>query len=107
MMKQITVITDERPGIVADLCKVLADDGINIETFNAEVQDEHGVIILTVDQYDAALKALTNADYQAFSEDVIIIKLKDEPGALARISLREQPQTYSNPCCCKRSRAAW
>lgn len=87
-MKQITIITDDRPGIVADLARLLGDRGINIEKMNAEVEDEHGVIIIEVDQYDEALKALRDASYAAVSEDAILVKLKDEPGALARVAAR-------------------
>lgn len=87
-MKQITIITDDRPGVVADLAKLLGDRGINIEEMDAEVEDEHGVIIIEVDKYDEALKALRDASYRAVSEDAILIKLKDEPGALAKVAVR-------------------
>ena len=52
------------------------------------MEDEHGVIIIAVDKYDAALKALRDAGYAAVSEDAILIKLKDEPGALAKVASR-------------------
>jgi len=87
-MKQITIITDDRPGIVADIAQLMGDRDINIEELNAEVEDEHGVIIIAVDKYDAALKALRDAGYAAVSEDAILIKLKDEPGALAKVASR-------------------
>ena len=34
------------------------------------------------------MRALRNTNYSAFAEDVIIIRLKDEPGALAKIAVR-------------------
>ncbi len=85
-MKQVTIITDGRPGAVADLTALLADRKINIEEMDAEVEDEHGVIVLQVDKYDEALKALRDASFRAVSEDAILIKVKDEPGALARVA---------------------
>ena len=45
-------------------------------------------MILTVDRYDEALAALRDAGLHAVSEDAIIIRIVDEPGALARISRR-------------------
>ncbi len=45
-------------------------------------------MILTVDRYDEALAALRDAGVHAVSEDAIIIRIADEPGALARISRR-------------------
>jgi hypothetical protein len=45
-------------------------------------------VIFTVDRYDEALVALRDAGVPAVSEDAIIIRIADEPGALARISRR-------------------
>ena len=45
-------------------------------------------MIFTVDRYDEALVALRDAGVPAVSEDAIIIRIVDEPGALARISRR-------------------
>ncbi len=87
-MKQIVVIVDNHPGIVADLAHVLGERGINIETLEADGADEHGAIVLTVDLYDEALTTLRDAGFQAVSEDAIVIRLDDEPGALAKIAAR-------------------
>ncbi len=43
-------------------------------------------MIFTVDRYDEALVALRDAGVPAVSEDAIIIRIADEPGALARLS---------------------
>ena len=89
-MKQLIIVVQNRPGAVADISKVLADKNINIESLDAEAMREHGVIILSVDQYDAALRALTDASFTVYTEDTIVVKIKDEPGALARIAKRFQ-----------------
>ena len=87
-MRQITIVTEHSAGILARISEVLAGRGINIETLDAETIDEHGVAILTVDRYDEALAALRDAGLPAVSEDAIVIRIADEPGALARISRR-------------------
>ena len=87
-MKQITVVVDNRPGIVADISKLLGDRGVNIETLDAEGVEDHGVLVLTVDKYDEALRALRDAAYNAITEDAIVVRLKDEPGALGKIAVR-------------------
>ena len=87
-MKQITIVAESDPGLLARASEVLAERGINIETLDAETVQEHGVVILTVDRYDEALAALRDAGIPAVSEDAIIIRIVDEPGALARISRR-------------------
>ncbi len=87
-MKQITIVTERSPGPLARVSEILAARGINIETLDAETVQDHGVVILTVDRYDEALAALRDAGLDAVSEDAIIIRIADEPGALARISRR-------------------
>ena len=87
-MKQIIIVTDNRPGVVAEISKVLGERGINIETLAAETMEETGVVILTVDRYDEALTALRDASFDAVTEDAIVVRIKDEPGALARLAQR-------------------
>ena len=88
-MKQINVILENKPGGVADISKLLGERGINIETLDAErTEARGGVLVLTVDRYDEALRALSDAGYEAFTEDAILISIKDEPGALGKVAMR-------------------
>ncbi|MCH8813139.1 MAG: ACT domain-containing protein [Gemmatimonadetes bacterium] len=87
-MKQITVVAESGPGLLARVSEILAARGINIETLDAETVQDHGIVIFTVDRYDEALAALRDAGVHAVSEDAIVIRIADEPGALARISRR-------------------
>jgi hypothetical protein len=87
-LKQITVVAESSPGLLAQVSEILAERGINIETLDAETVQDYGVVIFTVDRYDEALVALRDAGVPALSEDAIIIRIADEPGALAKISRR-------------------
>lgn len=88
-MKQIVIVADERPGLTAEVTRALARDGINIETIDAEAARGRAVIVMTVDCYDAALGALRNVpDIQAISEDALVVRIVDRPGAVARIASR-------------------
>ena len=88
-MKQIVVVAKNRTGLLADIFEALAEHNVNIETIDAESIDSSGVLILTVDRYDDALVALNRIpDISAVTEDAIVIRLKDELGALARIAKR-------------------
>jgi hypothetical protein len=87
-VKQITIVGENDPGLLARVSEILAERDINIETLAAETVNEHGIVILTVDRYDEALAALRDAGIPAVTEDAIIIRIEDEPGALARISMR-------------------
>lgn len=87
-MKRIVIISDNRIGLIADISRVLAQRGINIETIDAGDCDQTGTVILTIDRYDEALKALKDNAFTAISEDAFVIRLKNEPGSLAKISER-------------------
>lgn len=88
-MKQIKIITAaDRPGTVADVTERLAEQGVNILAMEVTDDHAHGVILLEAEPYDEALRALASAGYDAVSEEVVVIRIKDEPGALARVAGR-------------------
>ena len=87
-MRQITIYTDDRPGVVAEVTAALAGSGVNIESLDAEAAESGGVVVLTVDRYDVALVALRDAGFHAVSEDALVVRIVDEPGALARLAER-------------------
>jgi hypothetical protein len=87
-MKQIIVVSESRPGMVAEITEALAGAGVNIDDISAENVGGTGIVLMTVDRYDEALRALAQAHFQAVSEDAIVIRLADKPGELARITAR-------------------
>ena len=87
-MKQIIIISENRPGVVAEISEAMAAAGVNIETIAAETLGASAVTIMTVDKYDEALRALAQTPFSAISEDAIVVQLDDRPGELARITRR-------------------
>ncbi len=87
-MREISVVVDNHPGILADITEVLASADINIESIDGAAANTHGVIHLAVDRYDDALTVLRDAGFSAITEDALLIALKDESGALARCAAR-------------------
>ena len=87
-MKQLTVFVPNQPGQLAKLSEALALKGVNIEDFDVESHGAEGMISLTVDRYDAALRALRDAGYRAVTQDTLLIRLEDKPGALAAVAVR-------------------
>ena len=88
IMNRIIVMAKNEVGVIADISKALADEGINIETISAEGLCEKGVITLTTDAYDDALRVLTHAGFKTVSDESLVIRLPDEPGALAKVAER-------------------
>jgi hypothetical protein len=108
-MKQITILTPAgRPGIVADIAERLAGRGVNIVQMTASDHRAHGVIFLEAEPYDEALHALADSGFDAISEEVIAICIKDEPGALAKVAARfREPQININSMRFVRRDSGW
>lgn len=85
-MKRITVVVPDRKGLIADLSELLEKGGINIVSIHAA--EEHGTayVSLETDRYDDTLALLRDSEYQAVPEEVLVIRVEDKPGGLARIS---------------------
>ena len=87
-MKQLTVLVPNELGIAARLTACLAARGVNIEELDLEAVADRGIIVLSVDRYDEALRALSEAGFRVITQDTLLVRLEDKPGALAAIALR-------------------
>ena len=87
-MERIVIMARDEVGVLSDITGALARANINIQSINTQVNGEQGTIIISTDDTDRALLALAEAGYSAVTDDALIVRLKDEPGALARIAQR-------------------
>ncbi len=88
-MKQLTIITENRLGVVTTITEALAAEQINIDSLTASLAGGEVVVVLNVDHYDEALQIIHNLNnMRIVTEDAILVKLKNEPGALAKIARR-------------------
>ncbi len=87
-MKQLNVLAPNKPGQLAAITEALAAGGVNIEDFDVATHGADGVIVLTVDRYGDALKLLLDAGFKALTQDTLLIRLEDKPGALAKVAVR-------------------
>ncbi len=87
-MERIVIMARDEIGVLADITATLAQANVNLESINTQVNGEHGTIIISTDDTDRALVALADAGYSAVTDDALLIRLKDEPGALALIAQR-------------------
>ena len=85
-MKRITVIAEDRKGLIADLSEEMAQGGLNILSINAQSLDGNAYLRLRIEPYDKALCLLRDKGYQAVSDDVIVLRIADQSGSLARIA---------------------
>ncbi len=83
---RIVVMAKNQVGVIADITTLLANAGINLESINTEASSEQEAVVLTTDNSDRALYVLNQAGYKAVGDEVLVLRLKDEPGALARVA---------------------
>ena len=50
-LDRIVILANNQVGVIADITKILADAGINLESINTEATEEQGALILTHRQY--------------------------------------------------------
>ena len=87
-MEQITIVTKDYNGLTADIASALGSNDINIESLDAKKIDDIGLVMLRVNQYDRALSILRDAGWNAITEDSLLVRVKDEPGAIADLAKR-------------------
>jgi len=86
LFKEITVIEKDRVGLLADVSEALAKAGVNIESVQAESSGRQGIIRLLVNAPEKAKKALTKAGFNVLDSNILVIRLRDKPGELAKVS---------------------
>ena len=85
---RIIVLANNEVGVIADITATLANAGVNLESINTEASAEREAVILTTDNADHALYVLNQAGYKAVGDEVLVLRLRDEPGALASVAER-------------------
>ncbi len=85
---QLTLSLVSRPGTLATLTRTLADAGVNITALSAAEVSGRGKIRLLVNDAVRAKRALRKAKYRATEEPAFALRLRNKPGALARVAAR-------------------
>ncbi|MDD2655442.1 MAG: ACT domain-containing protein [Candidatus ainarchaeum sp.] len=85
-MKEISIITEDRVGLLADVSYVLGKARINIESISASGVGGKAVLSIVVKDYEKAKQVLENSGFKVTNGNVVFIKLADQPGKLAEIA---------------------
>ena len=85
---QLTVSLKSKPGVLAQLAKTLADAGVNISTLSANAVSGRGKIRVIVNDAVTAKRALRRGKYRFSEEPAFVVRLRNKPGALARVAGR-------------------
>ena len=85
-VEQITVILENRPGILADLCAYLSDRKIDVKAIATVDDDDIGSARLVVDRPEWAKQVLSDAGVDYRCEHCLALEIPSNPGGLAGIA---------------------
>ncbi len=83
-ISQISVFVENRPGRLADITAVLAENGIDIRALSIADTSDYGILRLIVNNPDDAVLVLKKEGMTASATQVLGIAIPDEPGGFAK-----------------------
>ena len=85
MIKQISVFIENKSGRMAEATRVIADAGVNVRALAVADTSDFGVLRLIADDPGKAIEALKSKGFTAMANDVLAVKVPDQPGGLAQL----------------------
>jgi hypothetical protein len=85
-MKSLTVVSEDKVGLLADISFILAKSNINIEAIDFDVVGKKALVTLTVADSDLAKNALNSSGYKVTDDNCLMIKLSDKPGEFNKVA---------------------
>ena len=82
-IKQFSVSLVNRPGVLANICKALADEKINITAMTISDSADLGIMRFISDKPDLTKAVLSRFDSPITETDVLAVDMPNRPGALA------------------------
>jgi hypothetical protein len=84
MVKQLSVFIENSRGRLANLTKLLGEQGIDLHSLSIADTANFGILRAIVDDNEKALKALRADGYTVNVTDLIALSVQDHPGGLAQ-----------------------
>jgi hypothetical protein len=89
MLKNLTVVLENRPGALAGACEAIGQAGVNIEGLCCFASQGIAILYVALEDGAAARRAVERAGLKVSEErDVVAINVEDHPGSAARILRR-------------------
>jgi len=86
LQKELSVVLPNEPGALANLCRELAKEKLNLIAAESAGGFHHNLLRMVIDQPAKAKKILNQKGYYVGESDVVCISLPHEPGALAEVA---------------------
>jgi hypothetical protein len=83
--KQISVFLENKPGRLANVLSALAHDKVNLNAMTVMANHETGVLRFMADDVTKARSVLKNMGVPFSEADVVLLELRNQPGAMAHV----------------------
>jgi len=84
-LKQLSLFLENKPGNVRKACRMLVDNGINIETMALADTEQFGVLRILVKDWERAKEVFEKNGVIVRISDVVALAVGHRPGGLADI----------------------
>ncbi|MBR3020750.1 MAG: amino acid-binding protein [Bacteroidaceae bacterium] len=82
-IKQLSIFLQNKLGRFAEMASLLGEAEINMQAFTVAENAEFGIVRLIVSDVDKAAKLLIEHSFAVSVNEVFLLEMPDEPGALA------------------------
>lgn len=86
ILKQFSVRVPNKRGQLAELCKILKDDNVNILAISVHDSTDSGIIRFVADKPDIIDDLLTDSRFCYDVKKIVMVTLKNIPGSLWKVS---------------------
>src|SRR5262249_53532318 len=83
--KQVSVFFENKPGRLANVLSALAKEKVNVTALTVMDSHEHGVLRVVTDNTAQTLKVLRGLGISCTETEVLLVELRNQPGALAHV----------------------
>jgi hypothetical protein len=85
-MKVLTIVADDKVGLLADISYILSKSRINIDSVNVDVVSGKAIITLSLSDVIRGKTVLEASGYSVEGGEAVIVQMPDPPGELNRIT---------------------
>lgn len=85
-MKDITIVTEDKLGLLADMSYILGKARINIESISSTSLGGKAIITVVVKNAQKAQKVLEQNGFSVSSGNILFIRVTNEPGNLSQVA---------------------
>jgi len=83
---QLSVFLVNKPGVLAQVTRALAEEKINLVAMTLVDSQEHGVLRFVAESLEAARGVVKRLNLPATETEVLVLDLSNRPGALADVA---------------------